>query len=104
MDATPIDETIDPLDPDSVSDQASFFAFVRALIADRCAAVVSERENPRSPYGPDAGGWESTSIEGFLEAALAWAEDSEMGTTQGLPHEPSWRTFAAFLYCGKIYE
>jgi hypothetical protein len=22
----------------------------------------------------------------------------------GLPAEPSWKAFAAFLYCGKIYE
>ena len=104
MDATPIDETIDPLDPDSVCDQASFFAFLRALIADRTAAVVSERGNPSSPVEPDAGGWQNTTIESFLDGALSWAEDTDMGTSQGLPFEPSWRTFAVFLYCGKIYE
>jgi hypothetical protein len=38
-------------------------------------------------------------IESFLDAAVAWAIDSEE-----LPNEPSWRAFATFLYCGKIYE
>jgi hypothetical protein len=38
------------------------------------------------------------------EAALSWAEDTDMGVDQGLPPEPSWRAFAVFLYCGKIYE
>jgi len=71
-----------------VEDRASFFAFVRALIAD-CK---------------DADSWENTTIQDFLSAALAWAEDSDMGVTQGLPEQPTWRTFAVFLYSGKIYE
>lgn len=97
-------EAADPLDPDSVHDRESFFAFVRTLIADRQASVATERGAPSNPYGPDAGGWENVSIESFLEAALAWAESTSMGVSQGLPSEPSWRAFAAFLYCGKIYE
>jgi hypothetical protein len=87
-----------------VHDRSSFFDFVRALIADREASVAQERQNPSGPYGPDAGGWENITIEGFLEAALAWAESTSMGVTQGLPEEPSWQAFAVFLYCGKIYE
>jgi hypothetical protein len=34
----------------------------------------------------------------FLDAAVARAVDS-----QWLSDEPSWRVFATFLYCGKIY-
>jgi hypothetical protein len=89
---------------DEVNDQASVLAFVRALVADRKAAIAAERVRPAPPFGPDAGGWENVTIDGFLEAALGWAEDSNMGQSQGLPPGPSWRAFAVFLYCGKIYE
>ena len=99
-----MDETFDPLDPDQVHDRDSFFAFVHALAADRRAAVVAEAAEPSSPYGPDAGGWENVTIEDFLEAALSWAESTGMGESQGLPPGPSWRAFASFLFCGKIYE
>jgi len=87
-----------------VKDRDSFFEFVHALIADRMRAVKMEKAQPSSPYGPDAGGWENTSIEDYLESALAWAESTNMGQTQGLSSAPSWREFAAFLYLGKIYE
>lgn len=97
-------EAIDPLDPHAVHDRDSFLAFVLALAADRRASVAAERASPSSPYGPDAGGWENVSIERFLEAAVAWAEDTGMGVSQGLPPEPSWRAFAVFLNCGKGYE
>jgi hypothetical protein len=40
----------------------------------------------------------------FLEAASAWAEATKMGETLGLPADPTWKNFAVFLYCGKIYE
>ena len=94
----------DKTDPYAVTDRKSFFDFVRALIEDRRAAAAVERIAPSSPYGPDAGGRENDTIEMFLEAALAWAESTNMGVRQGLPLEPSWQAFAAFLYCGKIYE
>lgn len=87
-----------------VHDMESFFEFVRALIQDRQAAAAAERENPAPPYGPDAGGWENTSISDYLEAALAWAESTSMGTSQGIPEPLSWKAFAVFLYVGKIYE
>jgi hypothetical protein len=73
---------------DQVESRDSFFDFVRALIQDR-----------RNPAG-----WENDTIEGFLEAALAWAEDSGMGESQGLTEDQIWKMFAVFLYCGKIYE
>ena len=68
--------------------------------------MAKEANHPSPPYGPDANGWENSSIEGFLEAALAWAEDSGMGKSLelGLDGEPSWATFALFLYAGKFYE
>ncbi len=97
-----------PLDPDAVHDRESFFAFVRALVADREAAVEGEKRQPTDPrvlgLVQDAGGWYNFTIESYLEAALRWAEDSDMGESQGLPPGPSWQAFAAFLLCGKIYE
>ena len=94
----------DPLDPDAVHDRESFLAFVSALAADRRASVAAEKASPSSPYGPAAGGWENVTIERFLEAALSWAERTGMGESQGLTAGPTWRGFADFLYCGKIYE
>jgi hypothetical protein len=38
-------------------------------------------------------------VLGYLEAAVAWAEDSQ-GHSLELPEEASWRAFAQFLYCG----
>lgn len=74
---------------ETVIDEATFLVFVHALIIDRRG---------------DTGHWENGSVEDFLEAASAWAEDSEFGSNQGLSSASPWRKFAAFLYCGKIYE
>ena len=74
---------------DSVSDAATFLTFARLLAQDRVGA---------------AKGWESETIEEFLESAIAWAEATDVGLTQGLASENPWKRFAVFLYCGKIYE
>ena len=87
-----------------VSDEKSFLAFVTALQRDRQSAVAAEMTSPAAAHGPDRGGWENVTIESFLEAAHAWAKDSEFGIRQGLKDASPWRKFAAFLYCGKIYE
>ena len=91
-------------DPHYVHDRESFFEFVRSLCEDRKASKAAERISPSSPYSPDAGGWENITIESFLEAALAWAEDSGKTEGRGLASEPSWRSFAIFLLAGKYYE
>jgi hypothetical protein len=87
-----------------VVDQPTFLAFVRALQADRAAALEMERRSRASPFGPDAGGWENVTIESFLECAIAWADDSQFGASQGLSSASPWKQFAVFLYAGKIYE
>ncbi len=74
---------------EQVNDQDSFFDFVKTLINDRKTS-------------PDS--WENDSIETYLAAALEWGKTTQMGQSQGLSGEPSWKTFAVFLYCGKIYE
>jgi len=97
-------DPLEPPDPDAVHDRGSFLAFVTALAAHRRASAAAERESPSSPYGPDAGGWENTTIERFLDAAHRWAVDMGVGRPHGLQAEPSWRSFAEFLYCGRSYE
>lgn len=89
---------------DRVADQRSFLVFARALAQDRAAATQVADTSSALPYGPDSAGWESASIESFLEAAVAWAEDSGFGANQGLAGASMWKQFAAFLYAGKIYE
>jgi hypothetical protein len=88
----------------SVFDQESFLAFIRSLVADRKDEVLKERAKPSTPRGPGANGWENDTIEGFLDAAVSWAEDSQFGKSQGLSEGNPWCQFAVFLYCGKIYE
>lgn len=86
---------------ESVIDRDSFLVFVKALIADRQDEL--EKENPSSPWGAGANGWEHGTIEGYLDAAVAWMEGAR-GTALQLPLEPSWKSFATFLYRGKSYE
>ena len=89
----------------SVTDEASFLEFVRALLADRLHAERGEARKKSSSFGFGASDWENTTISSFLGAAIAWAEDSSFGSTQGLsPVRNPWHAFAVFLYCGKIYE
>ena len=92
-----------------VKDEESFLRFIEALKRDRENAVRDEKKSPSSPFGPDAGGWGNTSIEGYLEAASAWAEDSSFGRSMAFPeyelHDVTvWRRIAAFLMAGRVYE
>jgi hypothetical protein len=89
---------------EQVNDRESFFTFVRSLVRDRRAAVGARGATAVQIQPLDPSDWENDTIEDYLEAALAWAEDSNMGLTQGLPESPSWKSVAVFLYCGKIYE
>jgi hypothetical protein len=88
---------------EAVVDRDSFLAFVKALAADREDEVAKEKEQPSSPWGAGANGWEHGTIEGFLDAAVACAEDSR-GTPGEMTEKPSWKAFATFLYRGKYYE
>ena len=89
---------------DTVTDSAGFLDFVRELIADREDEVKKEKVHPSSRYGPGANGWENGSIESFLEAAVAWADDSHFVEKQSLAGNNPWQQFAKFLYAGKVYE
>lgn len=74
---------------ETVTYEETFLAFVQALVVDRRG---------------DAEHWENGSIGGFLDPAGAWAEDSGFDSIQGLASASPWRKFAAFLYCGKVYD
>jgi hypothetical protein len=90
---------------DAAHDWKTFLAFARRLLADRKGAAEKESADPAGPYDLcGADGWQNVTIEDFFEAAIAWAESTEFGRTQGLSPDEPWRQFAAFLYCGKIYE
>jgi hypothetical protein len=86
-----------------VNDFPTFLTFVSALAADRADSVEQEKASPSSPYGPEANGWENTSIEQYLECAVAWAQDAVVGRSPGLV-EPSLQDFANFLLAAKNYE
>jgi len=88
---------------ETVQDRESFLAFAKALAADRKESVKIEKQNPSNPYETDARGWENTTIEQYLESAVAWTEDW-LERDEELPKEPTWKSFARFLYAGKYYE
>lgn len=89
---------------EAVVDEASFLIFVTALRENRESEAAGQKITGIDPFGRGPNGWENHTIESFLNAAAAWAEDSEFGKRQGLGYANPWRKFAQFLYCGKIYE
>jgi len=88
--------------PNTVIDEDSFLVFVRDLATD---SKLAEALAKTDPLDPAPRGWQNATIEQFLEAATAWAEESAFGRAR-LPEDTTspWRRFAAFLYAGKTYE
>jgi len=87
---------------EAVNDRETFIEFVRALIRDREASVLREQQAPESRRGYGAFGWQNCLIESYFEAALACVEAH--ADRDDILKEPTWRSFAEFLYVGKIYE
>lgn len=83
---------------DCVEDEATFIRFVKALAADFEDSRVEEKAHPTSLYFPAANGWENTTINAFLDAATAWAHNSQAE----IPNP--WKRAAQILMVGKIYE
>lgn len=88
---------------DRVEDQESFLVFAKALMADKEDERHKEKAEKLNPYSHGWNGWENNTIEGYLESAIAWAEDSDFGNNIEKSENP-WKKFALFLYGGKIYE
>ncbi len=91
---------------ESVHDEETFLQFLLALRDDREASEAQEKASPSSPYGPDARGWENTTIPRFLDAAVAWARASGKGLPLAdyVPPANPWRRCADILYVAKGYE
>jgi hypothetical protein len=85
---------------ETVHDAASFVEFVRVLGED--FASESAKEGDPASYSPGANGWENDTIDAFLGAASAWAQD-QAGVDPSQYGNP-WRYCAQVLYMGKIYE
>lgn len=89
---------------EAVTDEESFVAFIAALADDRADEVKKEKLSRSSPYGPGANGWANGSIETFLEAAAAFAQDWKRNPA-GLPKSDNpWKRCARIIYAGKYYE
>ena len=88
---------------EKVVDEESFLEFAKALKADQEAEDLKEKVKPSAPYSSGQNGWGNSTVSGFLESAIAWAEDGEFGNTIE-PDANPWKKFALFLYGGKIYE
>ena len=102
---SPFEDSIDEA-LQSVCDEESFLRFLSALAYDREDSAEKEAAHPSSPYGPDANGWENTSIDRFLFAAIRWAQASRNGLPLAnyVPPSNPWRRCADILYLGKSYE
>lgn len=90
---TPIEALLE-----AVSDRESFVRFTEALAKERELAAKLERDDPARYCLDGAMGWKSTDIASFLYAGLLCLESSTE------PAEVSWKTFANFLYYGKVVE
>ena len=89
---------------EAVSDEDSFVSFLIALAEDRAEETKKEKDNPSSPYGPGANGWENDCIETFLESAAAFSIDWKKNP-EGLPKSDNpWKRCARIIYAGKYYE
>ncbi|HEV2319502.1 MAG TPA: hypothetical protein VGV18_07115 [Verrucomicrobiae bacterium] len=76
----------------SIRSRADFAAFARALSADL-------HDNPET--------WENGSLERFLEALAAWAEDNggySPGQGKPPPKQPDWRIIGDMLMAAKAHE
>jgi hypothetical protein len=89
---------------ESVNDEETFLQFLLALRDDREASIAQEEVTPSSPFGPDARGWENTTIERFLDTAVRWARDSVNGNPFYKKPDNPWRRCADILFAAKGYQ
>jgi hypothetical protein len=83
---------------ENVKDEKTFLGFAKALLDDRRKEDLFDSIDE---CGRGKNGWENHTIESFLEAAIAWADDSNFSN-----HKETnlWKKFALFLFMGKHYE
>lgn len=85
----------------AVRDESSLLKFVKALKDER---LEEENTGKIDKFGRGKFGWENHEISSFLEAALAWAQDTNFGANQIQTDNNPWRKFAEFLLSGKTHE
>lgn len=83
---------------EAVHDRDSFVRFTQALAKERELASKLERDDPTRYCLDGALGWKNADIASFLHAGLSCLESSPE------PEKVAWKTFADFLYCGKVVE
>lgn len=88
----------------AVQDEESFLQFLLALRDHREASIEETQKNPSSPYGPDALGWENTTIERYFDTAVRWARDSVNGNPFYKRPDNPWRRCADILYAAIGYQ
>lgn len=88
----------------AVHDEESFLQFLLALRDHREASIEQEEIAPSSPYGPNALGWENTTIERFFDAAVRWARDSTNHNPFYKRPDNPWRRCADILHAAISYE
>lgn len=86
---------------EEVKDERTFLEFIKELRKDR---LKEDDINIIDGVGAGKYGWQNHDIASFLEASVAWAEDSGFTKTQELESEKIWKKCALFLYLGKLYE
>ncbi len=89
---------------EDVESEQDFLNFLEALMLDREDEEKKEKDNPSSPYGAGANGWENGNIVSFLEAASAWGEASINGFELYKKPDNPWNRAAQILHAGKFYE
>ncbi len=87
-----------------VVDYDSFVAFVHALRADRQAEERQEQGGQVQRFPSTCSEWQNDTISDFLEAGLAYLEDTVRTTRPANDGKTPWRIVAEFLYAGNIYE
>lgn len=84
---------------DSVKDEKTFLGFLKILAKDYADEMEKEKMHPSSPFSSGANGWENSTIDSFLESAVAWGEDSISEETDNV-----WQRVVEIIYMGKLYE
>ena len=84
----------------SVETEADFLHFAQALLADWRDEEEKKKLRPTKDGESRPNGWENGTIGTFLEAMIAWKEDSR----REFNDSPSWKLFALMLLAGSRYE
>lgn len=87
---------------EKVNDKETFIDFVRSLAEEREKAEQMERESAVRYQLGGALDWQNGNISTFLYAGLECFEERPLRPSTS--DEPTWKSFAEFLYYGKIYE